>query len=110
MEELCINIIKLRPFRDGTSFIGTTRYASIAAHKGYELSRKDDLESLMYVLLYFIKGQKSYKYIKSRQLPWQNMQNVTDEERTTKVGEMKMTIDPRELCKDVPIEFPIILE
>ena len=38
------------------------------------------------------------------------MQNVTDEERTTKVGDMKMTIDPRELCKDVPIEFPIILE
>ncbi|CAK85305.1 unnamed protein product (macronuclear) [Paramecium tetraurelia] len=91
---------RIIPFRDGTSFIGTTRYASIAAHKGYELSRKDDLESLMYVLLYFIKGQ----------LPWQNMQNVTDEERTNKVGEMKMTIDPRELCKDVPIEFPIILE
>ncbi|CAD8043138.1 unnamed protein product [Paramecium primaurelia] len=91
---------RIIPFRDGTSFIGTTRYASIAAHKGYELSRKDDLESLMYVLLYFIKGQ----------LPWQNMQNVTDEERTTKVGDMKMTIDPRELCKDVPIEFPIILE
>ncbi|CAD8044674.1 unnamed protein product [Paramecium primaurelia] len=88
------------PFRNGNSFIGTTRYASIAAHKGYELSMKDDLESLMYVLLYFIKGQ----------LPWQNMQNVTDEERTTKVGDMKMTIDPRELCKDVPIEFPIILE
>lgn len=38
------------------------------------------------------------------------MQNVTDEERTAKVGDMKMTIDPRELCNDVPIEFPIILE
>ena len=49
-------------------------------------------------------------YQKSRQLPWQNMQNVSDEERTVKVGEMKMNIDPRELCKDVPIEFPIILE
>ncbi|CAD8170225.1 unnamed protein product [Paramecium pentaurelia] len=91
---------KIHPFRDNTSFIGTTRYASIAAHKGYELSRKDDIESLIYVLLYFMKGQ----------LPWQNMQNVSDEERTVKVGELKMSIDPRELCKDVPIEFAIILE
>ncbi|CAK87070.1 unnamed protein product (macronuclear) [Paramecium tetraurelia] len=90
----------IHPFRDNTSFIGTTRYASIAAHKGFELSRKDDIESLIYVLLYFIKGQ----------LPWQNMQNVSDEERTAKVGEMKMSIDPRELCKDAPIEFAIILE
>jgi len=49
-------------------------------------------------------------YQKSRQLPWQNMQNVSDEERTVKVGEMKMNIDPRELCKDVPIEFAKILE
>ncbi|CAD8100822.1 unnamed protein product [Paramecium sonneborni] len=90
----------IHPFRDNTSFIGTTRYASIAAHKGYELSRKDDIESLIYVLLYFMKGQ----------LPWQNMQNVSDEERTSKVGEMKMSIDPKELCKDVPNEFAIILE
>lgn len=44
------------PFRDNASFIGTTRYASIAAHKGHELSRKDDIESLIYVLLYFMKG------------------------------------------------------
>ncbi|CAK92946.1 unnamed protein product (macronuclear) [Paramecium tetraurelia] len=88
------------PFRDNASFIGTTRYASIAAHKGHELSRKDDIESLIYVLLYFMKGQ----------LPWQNMQNVSDEERTVKVGEMKMNMDPRELCKDVPIEFAKILE
>ncbi|CAD8086168.1 unnamed protein product [Paramecium primaurelia] len=90
----------IHPFRDNTSFIGTTRYASIAAHKGFELSRKDDIESLIYVLLYFMKGQ----------LPWQNMQNVSDEERTVKVGEMKMSIDLRELCKDVPIEFAFILE
>lgn len=38
------------------------------------------------------------------------MQNVTDEERTNKVGEMKMSIDAKELCKDAPNEFVKILE
>lgn len=55
------NIIKSN-FSDRKSFIGTTRYAAIAAHKGYELSRKDDLESFFYVLMYFLRGYaKFYK-------------------------------------------------
>jgi casein kinase I family protein HRR25 len=33
------------------------------------------------------------------------MQNVSDEERTIKVGEMKMNLDPKEICKELPIEF-----
>ena len=43
-------------FKDNKPFIGTTRYASIAAHKGYELGRKDDMESMIYVLIFFLKG------------------------------------------------------
>ncbi|CAK71630.1 unnamed protein product (macronuclear) [Paramecium tetraurelia] len=82
-------------FKDQKSFLGTTRYASIAAHLGHELGRKDDLESLMYILLYFLRGQ---------QLPWQNMVNVTDEERTKKVGEMKLSME-REVFKDQPGEL-----
>jgi len=45
-----------RPFKERVSFVGTSRYASIAAHKGYELARKDDLESLLYVMLFFVRG------------------------------------------------------
>ena len=44
------------PFTDKKSFIGTTRYASIGAHLGHELSRKDDLCSLGYLLLFLING------------------------------------------------------
>jgi len=45
-----------RSFRDKKSFIGTTRYASCAAHRGDEIGRKDDLESLFFVIIYTILG------------------------------------------------------
>lgn len=43
-------------FKEGKPFIGTTRYASIGAHRGSELGRSDDLESLAYVLIFLYKG------------------------------------------------------
>lgn len=46
----------LSPFKEGRSFVGTTRYASIAAHKGYEIGRKDDLESIIYIDILLLKG------------------------------------------------------
>lgn len=46
----------ISPLKDKKSFIGTTRYASIAAHRGLELGRKDDIESMFYVMIYFLRG------------------------------------------------------
>lgn len=79
--------------RDDRPFGGTARYASLNNHKGLEQSRGDDLESLGYVLLYFVRGS----------LPWQGLKASTDKERTELIKQKKSTID--DLCKGLPDEF-----
>jgi casein kinase 1 len=66
------------PPRSGLAFVGTVRYASIAAQRREEQSRRDDLESLGYVFLHMLTG-----------LPWQGLQAETKEERQVKIHAMK---------------------
>ncbi|CAD8067143.1 unnamed protein product [Paramecium primaurelia] len=94
------NNLKHVPFKDGRSFVGTTRYASIAAHKGYEIGRKDDLESIIYIDILMLKGS----------LPWQNMLGQNNKERQKQVGEKKIKMTPQEICVDLPIEFAKALD
>lgn len=83
------------PYRDGKSLTGTARYVSINTHLGVEQSRRDDLESLGYVLLYFVQGV----------LPWQGLKATSKRDKYEKIMVKKMTSPVEQLCAQLPIEF-----
>ena len=83
------------PFVHKKKIVGTTRYASINALSGYEQSRRDDLEAVGYVLIYFAKGH----------LPWQDMHVKNKQERYKYILSKKLEITSRELCEGLPEEF-----
>jgi len=87
------------PYREGKSLTGTARYASVNTHLGLEQARRDDLESLGYVMIYFLRGS----------LPWQNMKANNKKEKYEKIMEKKMGTPLDVLCKGFPLEFELFL-
>ena len=86
-------------FRNNKKLTGTARYASINALRGVgnylfnlEQSRRDDLEAIGYVLMYFLKGV----------LPWQGLKVDKKEDRYKKIYEKKKATTPEDLCSGFP--------
>ena len=87
-------------YQTGKSLTGTARYASINALKGYEQSRRDDIESLAYCLLYFLRGS----------LLWMGLDAKDRKQKYEKIRDVKQSTKIEDLCRNIPEEFAIFLQ
>ena len=87
-------------YKEGKHLVGTARYASINTHVGIEQSRRDDLECIGYLLIYFIKGS----------LPWQGISANSKEQKYQNIMGKKISVCIEDLCRDLPGEFKLYLD
>ena len=83
------------PYKDGKNILGTIRYVSVYTHLGIEQSRRDDIESLGYILIYLLKGS----------LPWQGLKAKTQKDRYKLIMNKKLEYKPELLCQGMPDSF-----
>jgi len=96
---LSVNYINNRNFshniyNKNVSFAGTLRYSSINNHKGIEQSRRDDLESLGYIIIYLFTGT----------LPWKGIKGNNNKHTQKLIYEKKVNINLKNLCNNLPNE------
>ncbi|KAI9334895.1 kinase-like domain-containing protein [Obelidium mucronatum] len=87
------------PYKENKSLTGTARYASVNTHLGVEQSRRDDLESIGYLLMYFCRGS----------LPWQGLKAATKKQKYDRIRDKKLSTTPAALCAGHPREFEVYL-
>lgn len=86
------------PYKKNKNLTGTARYASVNAHCGIQ-SRRDDIESLGFMMMYFVRGS----------LPWQGLRAKTKKAKYQKIYDCKRATAIDELCKGQPVEFQTYL-
>ena len=82
-------------FVGGKNLVGTCRYVSVNSHLGHELSRRDDLISVGYIMINFLTGS----------LPWEGKHSGKPSARYRKIGDLKSSISHKALCKKCPKAF-----
>ena len=87
------------PYKTNRPLMGTAVYTSLNSHQGFEQSRRDDLESLAYIIIYFYYGE----------LPWSNLKVKTKEELFQKTFEIKSNYKDSEEFKKLPYELSDLL-
>ncbi|KAH8246625.1 hypothetical protein KR038_006304 [Drosophila bunnanda] len=88
------------PYRKDRNLTGTVRYASMNAQIGVEQSRRDDMESLGYCIMYFNLGK----------LPWQGITAANKKQKYEKILAKKISISIETLCRGLPAEFALYMK
>jgi serine/threonine protein kinase len=87
------------PYKEGKELTGTARYASINTHMGIEQSRRDDIESIGYVLMYLLRGI----------LPWMSMKAKDTKTKYKMIMEKKISTPAEFLTKGFPNELALFI-
>lgn len=88
-----------REMTSGKSFLGTSRFASLRTHQGYSQSRRDDIEQLVYMMVYMYRGR----------LPWSGLNIKDREQKEKKIGDLKSQLKPGDICAKCPRQFEDLL-
>ena len=104
------------PYRENKNLTGTARYASINTHLGIEQGRRDDMECLGYILMYFVQVLRcqalvffNVLFYSQGTLPWQGLRAATKQQKYERISEKKMSTPIDVLCKGAPCEFATYL-
>ncbi|OMJ76993.1 hypothetical protein SteCoe_23509 [Stentor coeruleus] len=87
-------------FQNSCPRVGNATFSSLNNHSGVRQSRRDDLESMAYMALYFLKGH----------LPWQSTQRINSNTKWQNIFQIKNHINIENLCFGCPKEFSILLK
>ena len=87
-------------FTNNNGLVGTAIYVSVNVHLGEQQSPRDDVESIIYTLIRFLKGS----------LPWQVIKEKSPDARNEKITQLKMQTSSEVLCEGCPKEFKTLYE